>query len=259
MKKKVLSVALIIFTFFVNACSCNKFDVDTYVSAVKNFNNSTGFSYELTITTETVGEKKYYVEESEHKYRVTPTRVVENFASEIKKYEISTDSFTGNGAPVKIYELNRYYKGQEGKFYISETYGNNGKREVENTTYENKYGSDSMYNLKNLIPTFSKEFISDFNIEKHSDKRGYSVATFNAACPSYLECSGKVITYKVVINKQFYFDSIEFTFQNKEQESNGVNGENTGDITVTNVSYKYTFHEYNGDVEIVFPNDLVNY
>lgn len=260
MKKKVLLPLLMIFTFFVNACSCDKFDIDTYVSAVKNFNNSTGFSYELIVTTETEGENKYYLEESIHKYKVTPTRIVENFLSEMKRYEISKDSFSGNGAPVKVFELNRYYKGEEGNFYVNEVYGNKDDKDVESTTYEEKYGENSEYNLKNIIPTFSEEFIGDFNIEKLDGKKGYSVATFKATCPAFAECADDyVVKYKVVINKQFYFDSIEFSYEIKEEKTEVVNGETVFDTIITKVDCKYTFKGYNGDVEIVFPNDLANY
>lgn len=256
MKKKVLSILLIIFTLFVNACSCDNFNVDTYLSAVKNFNNSTGFSYELIVTSETEGENKYYLEEGIHQYRVTPTRIVENFLSEMKKYEISKDNLSGNGAPVQIYELNRYFKGEEGKFYVED---NNRKYPPEETTYENLYKNDSRYNLNNLIPTFSKDFIGDFNIEEHSNKDGYSVATFKATCPVGVKCTDEIVSYKVVINKRFYFDSIEFSFYSKEETSQIVNGQNVTSTIVTKYTYQYTFHAYNGDVKISFPDDLVNY
>ena len=256
MKKNLLLVLTIIVSFFVSACSCDKFDISTYESAVKKFENSIGFSYDLTITTYTEGKNIYLLEEGTHKYRLTPNRIVENFLSEIKQYEISSDSFSGDGVPQKVYELNRYYIGEEGKFYIKDI---DRKYDPETITYEEKYNEDSIYNINNIIPTFGKDFISEFSIVKDEQRKGYSIATFKASCPAKVKCTSDQVTYKVTIDRDFYFSSIEFTYNNIIEEvaiNNGV--AETVELTQT-ISYKYEFDKYNSEVEITFPNDLDNY
>ena len=81
-----------------------------------------------------------------------------------------------------------------------------------------------------------EEFISVLN------KEGYSSAFFTAPVPSYIQSSEENTIFNVIIDKDFYFDTIEFVV---------VNGKTT---TV----YKYTFSGYNSDVNVTFPADLDN-
>lgn len=245
MKRKLFLIFALICPFFVNACSCDRFDMKTYESAVRNYNNSTGIEYNLTVTEYTEGSNKYLLEESENKFVFSTTKVVLNFASTLKKYEVVSNDFGANSAPQKVYELNRYYKEETGKFYTNEIGQNIDNKVTEGITYEDKYTENDAYHLNNLVPVFKSENISNFSIVKDENNKGYSIATFTAACPSVAECDEdkEMITYKVTMNKQFYFDKIEFTtvFENKTR------------------TYEYKFLNYNSDVNIVFPNDLVNY
>jgi len=245
MKRKILLVLLLICPFFINACSCDKFNIQTYASAVRNYNKSIGMDYKLTVTTYTEGSNIHVLEESYNKFEFNTAREVLNFASEMNKYEILTDDYGINSAPQKVYELNRYYVGDSGKFYTNEVAHNNDFKQIDNVTYEQKYDVNSVYHINNLVPVFKTEDVANFSIIKDKSHKGYSIATFSAACPSTVSCDEdkEVITYKVTIDKEFYFSKIEFTtvFENKT------------------IEYKYEFNEFNSDVEIIFPNDLVNY
>ena len=59
--KKVFTVVTLIFALLISGCSCDKFDIDTYGSAVKNLKNSTGFEYKLTVTIKTEGQGYYRI------------------------------------------------------------------------------------------------------------------------------------------------------------------------------------------------------
>ena len=138
MKRKLLLILLLVCPFIVNACSCDKFDINTYTSAVKNYENSTGLDYKLTVTTITDGADTYILQESRNKYKLSTTRKVENFYSTLSKYEVTTNDVTGNGAPQWVYSLNRYYVGETNKFYTNEIANVNNKQ-VEDKNYEEKY------------------------------------------------------------------------------------------------------------------------
>ena len=260
MKKILLAILLFSCTIFANACSCDRFDIDTYTSAVRNYNNSTGLDYKLTVVTEIEGETSYTQEESLNKYQISTTRKVDNFSSNLKKYQILTHDQMGNSAPQKIYELNRYYKGEEGKFYTNEISINVNNKQAQNITYEDKYDEESPYHLNNLTPVFDSRYISDFVIVKDSSSKGSSVATFKAACPALFECNEDVIEYKVYINKNYYFSKIEFTVNTTIQKT-VINENNAAELKdfVKTMSYKYEFNQYNSKVSINFPSDLINY
>lgn len=243
MKRKILLILLLIFPFFINACSCDKFDIETYNSAVRNYKNSTGIDYNLTVTTYTEGYNKYILEESSVKYIFNTTKEVLDFSSQLKKYEVITNQHVANSAPQKVYELNRYYKGSEGKFYTNEIALNNDFKQVEQTNYESKYTKEDADHTDNIVPVFDGADITEFSIVKDKANKGYSIATFKAACPSVLTCDNELVSYTVTMDKGFYFTKIEFTI---------VNGSKT-------INYKYEFNKYNSDVKITFPNDLVNY
>ena len=259
MKKKLWLVTLVIVTFFINACSCKRVDLRTYNSAVKNFNNSTGYEYTLKITTETNGEGKYYLEEGTHKFRLTPTRIVDNFASQIKQYEISRGEVSGNAAPQLMFELNRYYVGNQNKFYSNHVQGNNDIKSVHSKTYEQMYDENSEYNINNLFPIYGGDYISNFSIVKDENRKGYSIATFSASCPATVECDGDITRYTTTINPDNYFESIKFTVVNTVKQFEVVNGETVEVEYVTTTNYEYKFSKYNSEVQIVFPSDLNNY
>ncbi len=243
--KKIFTVITMIFTLLISACSCDKFDADTYERAVKNLKNSTGFEYKLTITTKTEGQSYYLKEESNNAYRLTTTGIVENFASTLKSYNISAPNNGPEGAPTLVYSLNRYYVGEENKFYIKETAINSiENKKVESKKYEEVYNDiNDKYNTANLVPTFSKEQITGFQISEIKGNKGYSRAVFTAPTPSFIESNEEVALYSVTMDKDFYFKTLEVY----------VVGEGVS------ITYQYEFLNYNGDVEIVFPADLVNY
>ncbi len=241
--KKIWMVILLVVPFFINACSCDKFDINTYASAVRNYNNSVAIDYNLTITTRSSGSDNYELEESNYNYEFSTTKQVLNFASTLKKYKIIVSSSGTESAPQKEYELNRYYKSDVQKFYINRIAYVDNKR-VENITYENKYDSTSPYHVNNLVPVFDADKITEFSITKDSANKGYSIATFKGACPTTIECDAStLVSYKVTINREFYFDKIEFTIVNEEKT----------------IEYKYEFLNYNSDVTVNFPNDLDSY
>lgn len=242
MKNRLLLVCVLVLSIFLQACSCDRFDMDTYNSAVKNYTNSIGLDFDITVRTVTEGSNVELLEESQYKYQLTTTRGVKNFASTIKKYEIITTNYGANGDPVKVYELNRYFKEETQKFYINEN-AVVSNRKVENVTYEEKYDTSSIYHLNNIVPVFTKENMANFKIVKDDSKKGYSIATFDAVCPTAFECGSEIINYTVTMDKDFYFSKIEFAV---------VNGNKTS-------SYTYKFNKYNSYVEIVFPNNLNSY
>lgn len=238
MKSKLLFVLTLVFCVFLSACSCNKFSVETYTSAVKNYENSSGVDYNLVITEVTEGSNEIISIESNNVYELSTTRVVEKFASTTKKYRITTSNIGANGDPEPYFEQNRYYSDDNGIFYTIVPGLN--VRQPENVTYEEKYDLTSEYNIRNIIPVFKEENISDFNIKEDKKRDGYSIATFKAACPTALSCDETKIDYKVTIDKNYYFSKIEFTI---------VSGLKTS-------SYVYSFNKYNNDVVVDFPSNL---
>lgn len=238
MKNKLLLVLTLMVCVFVSACSCNKFDIDTYESAVKNYKNSIGVDYNLVITKVTEGSNRVISIESTNVYEFefSPNKVVKNFASTTKTYVTMTSSVAANGDPEKVDEYSRYYVGSAGLFhtYIPSINGN----QSENKSYEEKYNSTSEYHIDNMIPAFYEKNISDFNIEADKGSKGYSIATFKAPSPSYLISDDEIIEYKVTINKDSYFSKIEYTV---------VEGTTTS-------TYVYSFNKYNNDVKVDFPS-----
>ena len=69
-----------------------------------------------------------------------------------------------NIIPVNINENARISSMEKKDISKSKTVNDN--KQVENITYENKYDLNSMFHLKNIIPAFNADFISDFKIEK---------------------------------------------------------------------------------------------
>lgn len=245
MKKLLLMILMILPLVIVSGCSCNKFDLSTYESAVKNYNNSTGFEYELIVTTKVDGNGYYIREESKNKYLLTTTGVVYDFASELKSYKILTPENSPEGAPSLIYELYRYYVGEDNKFYTKEIAENSRElKNVENISYTDKYSDiTSPYNKANLVPVFASADLGGFQISNIEDKNGYSTSLFTAPVPSHLTSTEEVALYSVTMNKDFYFETIEFVV---------VNG-------ATTTTYQYKFLNFNSDVELVFPAELVSY
>lgn len=238
MKSKLLFVLTLVFSVFLSACSCNKFNIETYNSAVKNYEYSSGIDYNLVITEVSENSNEIISIESHNLYELSTTRIIENFASTTKKYRITTSDIGANGDPEAYFEQNRYYNQSKGIFYTIAPSLN--VRQPENITYEEKYDLSSEYNIKNIIPVFKEEDISGFNIKEDKKHDGYSIATFTAACPAALSCDEKKIDYKVTIDKNYYFSKIEFTI---------VSGVKTS-------TYVYSFNGYNNDVVINFPSDL---
>lgn len=243
--KKILLALLMFIPLCLTGCGCNKFDINTYSSAVKNFKNSTGYEFKLVVTTKEAKKDYYLKEESVNKYVISTTGKVTGFFSELKEYKILTYT---NGPDVfpssPSYTLNRYYKGEINKFYFNERIEQSKDiQEVKPISYEDKYNDvTSRYYLENVVPVFSKEIVSKFNIAKLG-KGGSSIATFEASCPAYLKCDNEVIEYSVSIDRNFYFSKIEFSV---------VSGAVTKE-------FKYEFTNYNSDVKISYPSELENY
>ena len=242
MKKNIFLSFFLTFVLLVSGCSCDKFSIDTYNSAVKNYMNSTMLDFSLDITTITEGSNILLSEESTYKFELTTTRKVENFASTIRKYETATNAYGPNGDPQPVYESNRYFKKDTQKFYV---YVDSSITDTDSfdTTYEQQYDENSIYHINNIVPTFDEDEIKDFNIVKDKSKKGYSIATFKSVCPAAFECSSETVTYTVTMDKDFYFSKIEFVIENGKKTS----------------TYVYKFNNYNNDVEIVFPGDLDTY
>lgn len=243
--KKLLLALFMIFPLFVGACSCDKFDITTYESAVKNYSKSTGIEYRLKVTVKEEGASKYLREESSNKYILTTDGNVQEYASELKKFDIPVDSKGVEGNPSLKSTLNRYYVGETGKFYTKIKEGTSAPiTAVEVRSYDDLYqDTNDKNNVKNLVPLFSKDQISEFKISKLKGSKGYSEATFIAPVPSHIECSEKSTQYTVVMNKSFQFSSITFSVVNE--------------TVVT--TYEYTFYNFNSDVNIEFPTDLASY
>ena len=66
--KKILLFILMAFPLIISGCSCDKFDINTYVKAVDNFKDSTGYEYTLKITTKVEGQENYVREDFHNKY-----------------------------------------------------------------------------------------------------------------------------------------------------------------------------------------------
>lgn len=243
--KKILLAILMIFPLFVSACSCDKFDFNTYESAVRNYTTSTGFKYKLKVTVKPEGSSEYKREESVNSYILTPDGSVEEYASELKKFVIPVDKSGIEGNPNLESTIGRYYVGANGKFYTRIKEGSSAP--VTSSVvrrYEDEHGGvNDKNNIKNLVPVFTSAQIDDFGISKLSGSKGYSVATFRAPVPAHIECSEDTTIYTVVMNKSFQFSSIAFSVVNE--------------TTIT--EYEYTFYDFNGDVVINFPTDLVNF
>lgn len=257
--KKILMILLLVFPFCISGCSCDNFDINTYKAAVDYYNNSTGLDYKLTKVTRVTNDYTEIEDEGTYMYKLTPNREVIDFASIINKYEIEVRKDGTRGNPTKVFELDRYYKSSENKFYTKSAI--NDKRNVENITYEEKYDKDSEYHISNLIPTFTTREISNYKIVKQGSLKGYSVATFEAACPATANCDDDLkITYSVTINKDFYFSKIEFTTIKTLKEATEAT-ETTPAVAavVETVKYTYEFNGFNDNVNIVFPKDLANY
>ena len=240
MKNKILLVFTLIISIFVSACSCDKFDVSTYTSAVKNYKESIGVDYDLVVTKTVKGSDKITSTESSNVFEFTANRKVKNFASTTKVYEIVTSNVSANGDPEKINEFSRYFIDNTQQFHTIFPMINN--RKAENITYEDKYDITSEYHLDNLIPMFSKDQISSFDIKENKSKDGHSIATFVAACPVFANCSKDTTKYTVYIDRDYYFTKIEFDAVSDKETS----------------SFVYTFNKYNSDAKVVFPSDLIN-
>lgn len=242
--KKVLIILMMFIPLFISACSCNNFNLKTYETAVKNFNNSTGFEYELTITKKVEGQEYYEKEYSKNKYLLTPTGEVYDFASELKHYRIGAPLNGPEEDPYLEYTTERYYVGEENMFYTKVVEGVREMKDKQYISYEEKYSNlNNQYNIKNLVPVFKKDQLTGFKISSFEDKDGYSTSLFSAPVPSFLESDEETTLYSVTINKKFYFYTIEYVV---------IDGSDT-------TTYEYKFLNYNSKVSIDFPADLVNY
>ena len=238
--KKLLLIVLVLLFITVSGCSCNKFDISTYESAVKNINDSTGYEYTLTIVKKTQGSDSYEKYVYDNKYILKTTGEVYDFSSVLKKYQIDT-TYSGAESAFDVKSTwNRYYVGDKKAFYESENSGVL-QQDTNVDSYETKYKDvNSEYNIKNLFPMFQKDSLSEFEIS--GKKNGVSTATFYAPCPVYAKSDQEVILYTVTMDKDFYFSSIKFDL---------VDGEMTS-------TYEYEFLNYNSNVVINFPADLVS-
>lgn len=244
--KKILLFLLMVFPFMVGACSCDNFSLSTYESASKNFKDSTGYEYELVVTTEIDGQSYYTRDEYKNKYILKTTGEVYNFSSELKSYNVSNPTSTSpSGSYSLAYTLHRYYVGEQEKFYTKVKEGNTPEvKAVEDISYDAKYSDDNdKYNTKNLVPCFTKDQLTGFQISNASGKDGYSTAIFTAPVLSYLESDEDVTLYTVTIDKNAYFNEITFVV---------VKGAKT-------TTYEYKFLKFNSNVNIEFPADLANY
>lgn len=245
MMKKILLPFIVLFTMILSACSCNKFDFETYETAAKNLKNSTGYEYKLTVTEKIEGQGYYIREEYHNKYLLDTLGNIKEFSSELKSYKILTPANSAEGAPTLIYTLNRYYKGEENKFYtkeITETFRENKMSEA--IRYEDKYSDpNSEYNKNNLIPVFDESEMAGFEISGGKKNDGYSTAVFVAPVRSFIESDEETTIYTIAMNKDFYFDTIEYVV---------VKGNKT-------TTYNYKFVNYNRNVNIEFPSDLASY
>ena len=243
--KKFLLAILMFFPLVCSSCSCHSFDLETYESAVTNFKNCTGLEYELTITTKVEDQLYYIKDEYKNKYVFSTTGKVIDFSSEMKRYKISTPLNSPEGTPMLMSTLNRYYVGEEGKFYIKTVEENSREnKNVEVITYEEKYaGEKDLYNSKNILPTFAGNDLGNFQIGDLETRDGYSTSIFNAPVPSYLTSTETSVLYSVTMDKDFFFDTVSFVV---------INGK-------TATSYEYRFLNYNSAVTIRFPQDLGSY
>ena len=243
--KKLLLFVIMVIPLMVSACSCNKFNIGTYESAVKKFDDSIGFEYNLKITTEYANENYYHVETSHNTYMLTTTGEVENFSSKSRKEKTITHELGPNDAPIIEYTAETYYVGSSRKLYKKESLST-GREEssVESISYESKYSNPSdRYNIDNLIPTFAEDEMLDFSISKVEGSEGCSIAVFTASIPSYISSDEDTTVYSVTMDKDFYFSSITFSVI-------------VGDKTIT---YEYQFINFNSDVVVTFPTNLEDY
>jgi len=243
--KKLLLIILMIFPFIVSACSCDNFNMATYEKAVKNYNNSTGFEYTLTITKRVEGQNYYTREEYKNKYLLKTTGEVENFSSELKSYRIDTPQDAPESAPRLIYTLYRYYVGETNRFYTRQIGENLSEvKGYKNNSYDEEYSDiNSQYNIKNLVPVFQKNQLTGFSISNIDGKDGYSASLFTAPVLSCYASDSEETLYAVTMDKNFYFYEMEFVL---EKDS-------------STATYEYKFLNYNSDVNIEFPIDLVSY
>ena len=240
MKKVLLSIFLM-FIVVVSGCSCDKFSISTYQNAVKNFKESTGFEYELTITTEVKDQNYYNKDLYDNKYILTTVGKVSKFSSILKEYKISNpSSLFPSGNYELMSSLTRYY--YDNKFYTKAKEGSAPETiKREQTTYEEKFSdlNDAM-NVKNIVPLFENKDISQFKISGIKGKKGQSKATFVAAVPNFIESSEETTEYTVTMNKNLNFTSLKFVVINE-------------DVTTT---YEYKFGNYNSKVSIDLPSDF---
>ena len=241
--RKIFTIAIMFFMLFVNGCSCHKFDEYTYITASNNYLNSVGLDFTLTISNRVAGAPSYESEVALVKYELSTTREVINFYSKKTGYTTVDTGHGAMGAPVSVYEKNHYYVGSENKIYeVTHSV------EVDNTTtyeqsYEQYYNKETeLYNINNIVPVLDIEHITAFNIEAMEEKDGYSKATFTAPAPAFATSESELIQYTVVMDRDFYFSSIDFTV---------VNGE-------TSTTYSYVFNGYNSNVVLEFPTNLGN-
>ena len=258
--KKILLALLLIFPLCISACSCDNFDFNTYETAVKYYTNSIGIDYTLTKVKNVTDSGIEQHEEGSYKYTFTPNKKVIDFSSVIKSYEVEVKKGNPNSNPSNIIRFDRYYKNNNNTFYERDVTRDTRKK-YANTTYEDMYNSESMYNISNLVPVFSDDGISNYKIVKHESKKGYSIATFEAACPSYTECDENLkIKYTVTIDRDFYFNKIEFTtIKTIKEEVEATETTEAQKAILETTKYTYVFNNFNENVVIEFPLDLVNY
>jgi hypothetical protein len=231
---------------FISGCSCsNKFDINTYETAVKNYNNSTGFEYKLIVKIKQKDENKYTKKESLNKFVLTTTGEVYDFSSEMKTYEIPISSKGVEGDPQLKYTYNRYYVGDEGNFYTKEKVGTRKPTTAKETiSYEEKYNDlNDEYSVANLVPVFTKDQIINFSISPIKDQKGYSVATFTSMVPSFITNEDVMVNYEVKMDKNLYFSTINFTVEEENKTT----------------TFEYSFYNFNSEVYISFPGDLGAY
>lgn len=244
--KKVLLFICLTFSLVINGCSCNKFDISTYESAVENFKDSRRYSFELTVTKEIKDQPYYTKDVYENMYMFTTTGAVNNFSSVLKSYKITNPTSTSPSGNYELFStVSRYYVGVENNFYTKVKEGV--APEIKNKRYisyeENFADSKNIFNINNIVPLFEAESLNNFKISGSKNKKGYSEATFTAPIANFVESEAETATYSLIINKDFYFKTIKFVV-----------------VTETvKLTYEYNFKAYNNTVNIEFPADLINY
>jgi hypothetical protein len=74
-----------------------------------------------------------------------------------------------------------------------------------------------------------------------------------------MDCDGGVITYKVTIDNDFYFKSIDFVCEKSFEETVFVDGEVKTEKYIKRSTYSYVFNKYNSEVVVEYPLDLIDY